>query len=102
MKIAVMGDKDFMLGFEVGGVKATCEINDNTYIEKFDEYFDKKDVGVIIIEERFFTKLPARVKKKLEKIISPVVISMSREGSKGSDLSELIKRCLGVDLWKES
>ena len=101
MKIAVMGEKDFMLGFEVGGVKVSCDINDQNYVERFEEYFDKKEIGIIIMDEKFYKKMPGRIKKKLEKTISPVVISISPEGSGGADLSELIKRCLGVDLWKE-
>ncbi len=101
MKIAVMGEKDFRLGFEVGGVKVSYEIGEQDFVEKFEKCFEQKDIGIIIIDERFFKKMPARIKKKLEKTISPVVISIAPEGSGGSDLSELIKRCLGVDLWKE-
>lgn len=101
MKIAVLGEKDFMLGFELGGVKTSCEINEQNFTEKFEEYFDRKEVGIIIMDEKFHKKLPARIKKKLEKAISPVVISVSPGGAGGTDLAELIKRCLGVDLWKE-
>ncbi len=101
MKIAVLGEKDFTLGFELGGIKKVKEINESNYVEAFEEYFSKEDTGIIIMDEKYFKRLPPRLRKKVEKSISPVVIAVSESGAGSSDIQALIKRSLGVDLWKE-
>ncbi len=101
MKIIVMGGKDFTLGFQLGGIKEVWEIDENNYSQKFESCLVEADVGIVIIDEKYYKKLPARLKKKLEKMISPVIVSISESDVGASDISELIKRSLGVDLWKQ-
>ena len=101
MKIGIIGKKDFTVGFQLAGAKKIYEVSDQDYVEKFENCFSEQDVGIIIMDELFFKKLPLRLKKKIEKAVSPVVVSISETDIGGADLSALIKRCLGVDLWKE-
>ncbi len=100
MEIAVIGDRDFIVGFELSGVKKMYEVSESDYLGKFEECFIKENVGIIIMEEKYFKKLPARLKKKIEKTVSPVVVSISESDIGATDISALIKRSLGVDLWK--
>ncbi len=101
MKIAVMGCKDFALGFGLGGVKTPYEVNENNYVELFEKCYSEREIGIIILEEQYYKKMPARIKKKLEENISPVVISISREDVGASDLGKLMLRVFGTDIWKE-
>lgn len=101
MKISVIGDKDFALGFRLSGIKKLCESNETNYVQNFESCFEDPEMGIIIIEERYFKKLPARLKKKIEKVVSPVIVSISGEEVGGTDIGAMIKRSLGVDLWKQ-
>ena len=100
MKIAVIGEKDFTVGLQLGGVKAVYEVSETDYLQKFEECFNLENVGIIIMDEKYFKKLPHRIQKKIEKSISPVVVSISETDIGGADIGALIKRSLGVDLWK--
>ena len=101
LKIVVIGEKDFALGFQLSGVKEVKEVNESNYVERFEKSMGEEGVGIIVMDDKYFKKLPQRVKKKIEKSITPVVIAMSETEVGASDLGALIKRCLGVDLWKE-
>lgn len=100
MDIAVVGDKDFVVGFELASIKKKYEVDESNYTERFEECFGRQNIGIIIMDEKFFKRLPQRLKKKIEKSVSPVVVSLSDSEAGSADLSALIKRSLGVDLWK--
>lgn len=100
MEVAVVGDRDFVVGFELAGIKRIYEVGESDYTERFEECFTKENVGIIIVEEKYFKKLPPRLKKKIEKAVSPVIVSLSESEAAASDIATLIKRSLGVDLWK--
>lgn len=101
MRIAVIGSEDFALGFRVCGIKRVILAKDDDFAKKFNECFEQEDLGVIIVEESLYSTLPGRIKKRIEKTISPVVIPLSTDLSESTDLKYLIKRCIGIDLWKE-
>jgi V/A-type H+-transporting ATPase subunit F len=99
MEIAVVGTDDFTIGFELCGVHRIYRTMNGDYMQKFDEAFNAKDNGVIIVDEDDFSKLPPHIQKRVEKTLSPVVVPVSELG-KGADIRALIKRCIGIDLWK--
>lgn len=99
MKICVLGKKEFVIGFQLCGIKDIFIIDENSFVEKFEECFNMQDAGVLIVEEKYFAGMPQYIKRKVEKALSPVVIPVSEE-SKSDDIKHLIKRCLGVELWK--
>ena len=101
MKIAVLGERDFATGFRLAGIKTVYEVSDADFVQRFEECFSVEGIGIIIMDEKYFKKLPSRFKKKIEKAVSPVVVSVSETNVGGADIAELIRRSLGVDLWKE-
>ncbi len=98
MDIAVLGTDDFVTGFRLAGVKNTFAVT-NDFDEKIKEVLDNKEIGVIVIEQEEMDKMSNKTKRVLEKLITPVLITLSSKG-KETDLRELIKRTVGVDLWK--
>ncbi|MBU2100444.1 V-type ATP synthase subunit F [Candidatus Micrarchaeota archaeon] len=98
MDIAVLGTDDFVTGFRLAGVRNTFVVANN-FDEKIDEVLGNKEIGVIVIEQEEMDKMNPKTKRILEKLITPVLITLSSKG-KETDLRELIKRTVGVDLWK--
>ncbi|MBU1120676.1 MAG: V-type ATP synthase subunit F [archaeon] len=98
MEIAVVGTDDFVTGFQLSGVR-TVFVIEKDVDEKIMEAINSPEVGVIVMEEEELAKASFRTKKLLEKLVKPVLITLSSKG-KETDLRQLIKRTVGVDLWK--
>lgn len=99
MQIAVVGSDDFITGFRLAGIKALYETNEQNIDQKIQDMIEIEDIGVIVLMEEDYQKVGLATKRKLEKIVSPVIITLA--GEEKSSLRELIKRSIGVDLWKE-
>lgn len=97
MEIAVVGNDDFVTGFALAGVRHIFSA-ENNIDEKVEEVLRGSDIGVLVMEESQFQKLNNKNKKVLEKLVKPVLVLISAEGS--SDIRDKIKRSLGIDLWK--
>lgn len=98
MQIAVIGTDDFVTGFRLAGIKNTVAV-ENNFDEKINEILNKEEIGVIVAEQEELDKTSVKTKRTLDKLITPVLITLSSKG-KETDLRELIKRTVGVDLWK--
>ena len=98
MEIAVVGNDDFATGFALAGVRYyfTSETNLD---EKVEEALKYKEIGVLVMEEEQFQSLNNKTKKMVEKLVKPVLVLISDKG-KETNIREMIKRSLGVDLWK--
>jgi len=98
MKIGVVGDEDFVLGFRLAGVdKAYVSEGDSR--QAFRRAVEDDEIGIIVIHEKDYSKFPPATIKAMEKASRPIVITISEtEGE--SNIREMIRRCIGVDLWK--
>lgn len=93
-KIVVVGNEDFTLGFELVGIESTT-------MDKFEELIsNKSDVGVVVISQEDYNTLSIRVRNTIDKLIKPIVVILSQDDIKGSNLRDAIIRALGVDLLK--
>lgn len=98
MEIAVIGNDDFTTGFALAGVRHAFTA-ENSLDEKVEEALKFPEIGVLVVEEEQFNALNVKTKKMLEKLVKPVLVLVSDRG-KETDLRDLIKRSLGVDLWQ--
>jgi len=98
MEIAVLGTDDFVTGFSLAGVKNTFTVKES-FDSTINSVLENKEIGVIVVEQEEMDKMNVKTKRTLEKLITPVLITLSSKG-KETDLRELIKRTVGVDLWK--
>jgi len=94
--IAVVGNRDFVLGFKLAGIR-------DTFIEdKIDERVNnllmEKKVSVIVIQDTEYEKLSQDLKRKFSKSMEPVVVPVGKLGEE--DVREKIKRAIGIDLYK--
>jgi len=100
MEITVIGSDEFITGFQLAGIKNSIEAQGNKLNEEVSKIIEEKKAGILIMEEKDFEKLNRHLKAILDKSITPVVITLSKE-AKESDLRTLIKKSIGIDLWKE-
>jgi V/A-type H+-transporting ATPase subunit F len=93
--IAVIGDSDFTLGFELAGVQKT--FGKENYREKIEELIDREDLGILIVKEDDLQELPKRVRNQVGSNVDPVVVSLS-ETAESERLQEKIKKAIGADI----
>jgi len=98
MQIAVLGNDEFVTGFRLSGISHVFSSEDRLDA-KVEEALGVAEIGVLVMEEAAFSTLNNKTKKRLERIVKPVVVTISGKG-KETNLREMIKRSIGVDLWK--
>ena len=98
VKTAVLGSNEFIVGFQLAGIKDTIEASGNPMndIKKLKE---RKELGVVIIDEKIMEKLDKHDRIDVEDSVDPVFIPVSTKVEQDS-LKRLIKKSIGVDLWK--
>ncbi len=101
MRAVAIGDLDFIIGFRLSGIDGIKIENDSKFLDEFKKLSENKDVGIIIVQEKYYIKF----KKEIESIISerlyPIVVSIpGKEGkiSKEFLLSSLIKKAIGIEI----
>lgn len=93
--IAVIGSKQFTIGFELAGVQKT--FTDENYQEKIQQLIDREDIGIVIAEKSDLDELPERIRRDVNESVDPVVVPLS-EKAEGSQLQDKIRKVIGVDL----
>ena len=99
MEIAVVGNSDFTLGFQLAGINRLY--NSNTVEESAEhlkELLNDKGVGIVVVNSELLTKLPERLRERLSNSITPTVLGIGTE--EDNTLRESIRKAIGVDLWK--
>ncbi|MHC1631711.1 MAG: V-type ATP synthase subunit F [Methanotrichaceae archaeon] len=99
MQIAVVGSSDAVIGFALAGIRKTYEAtSEDDMISKIDDVMADPDVGILVLNQADFNKLPSRTQSTLTESVKPTVISIGTEES--TEMREKIKKAIGVDLWK--
>jgi len=100
MQIAVVGSNDFITGFQLAGVRSIYQTDSSNIEETIQKVIEDEEIGVMVLEEEEMQKLSHRARKSLDKLIKPVIVTLTTEPKK-DDIRELIKRSVGIDLLKE-
>ncbi|MDP6648346.1 MAG: V-type ATP synthase subunit F [Candidatus Woesearchaeota archaeon] len=95
---AVLGSNEFIVGFQLAGIKTTIEASD-VLIDDINKIKEKKENGVVVIEEKILEGLDKHDRIDVEDSVDPVFIPVSTEAEQES-LKRLIKKSIGIDLWK--
>ena len=98
VKTTDLGSNEFIVGFQLAGIKDTIEISNNP-ISYINNLKSQKEVGVVIIEEKIIEDLDKHQRLEVEDSVDPVFIPVSTKVEQDS-LKRLIKKSIGVDLWK--
>ena len=98
VKIAVAGQSEFIVGFQLAGIRDTIELG----ISPFDELKNLKSIkefGIVVVDEKIMDSFEIHQKIDIESSVDPVFIPVSIKVEQDS-LRRLIKKSVGVDLWK--
>ncbi len=98
VKLAVIGSNEFVVGFQLAGIKNVIESGDKPF-EHIKRLKGSKDIGIVVVDEKIIEKLDIHQKSEVEASVEPVFIPLS-EKSEQDSLKRLIKKSIGVDLWK--
>jgi len=98
VKTAVLGSNEFIVGFQLAGIKETIEVSDNP-LQDINNLKNNKEIGIVVIEETIMESLDKHQKIEVEDSVDPVFIPVSTKVEQDS-LKRLIKKSIGVDLWK--
>ena len=99
MEIAYVGSSDSVLGFNLAGVKKSYAANtEDELVSKINQVLADSDVGILVLRQSEYNKLPKRLQVQLSESTRPTVIAIGTEES--TEMREKIKRAIGVDLWK--
>ena len=98
VKTAVLGSNEFIVGFQLAGIKETIEVSDNP-LQDINDLKNNKEVGIVVIEEKIMEDLEKHERIEVEDSVNPVFIPVSTKVEQDS-LKRLIKKSIGVDLWK--
>ena len=97
VRLAVAGSNEFVVGFQLAGIKNVVEIGSAKF--ELSSLVKNKDIGIIIIDEDLISKMDTYERNLMEGSVEPVFIPLSTNLEQDS-LKRLIKKSIGVDLWK--
>ncbi|MFZ2536424.1 V-type ATP synthase subunit F [Methanothrix sp.] len=99
MEIAFVGGSESVLGFNLAGVKKSYAANtEDELVSKIGDVMADSNVGILVLKQSDYNKLPKRLQEQLSESIKPTMITIGTEQS--TEMREKIKRAIGVDLWK--
>jgi V/A-type H+-transporting ATPase subunit F len=98
--IGVMGTSDFVLGFNLAGVRKTYVVERTDFPKEIERVLAQKDnLGILVVEAHNVEGLQGNLRRKVSESLEPVVIALG-EGAGEADLREKVKRAIGIDLYK--
>ena len=96
MDIAIIADKDTIIGFKLAGVRNSTIFNEKTIKEDVEKF---KDAHILILTENIAKTVR---ENKLEKLIEGVIVEVpDKKGSTGlaiNEISRLFEEAIGVKL----
>ncbi|MBS3096666.1 hypothetical protein J4480_04465 [Candidatus Woesearchaeota archaeon] len=98
VKIAVAGGNEFIVGFQLAGIRDTIEMTGD-YFNQLKNMKNKKEIGIVVVDERMIESLEPYQRLEIEASVEPVFIPVSTKTEQDS-LKKLIKKSIGVDLWR--
>ncbi|VVB68082.1 V-type ATP synthase subunit F [uncultured archaeon] len=99
MEIAFVGGSGSVLGFNLAGIKKSYAADsEDALVAKIGEVMADSNVGILVLMQSDYNKLPKRLQEQLSESIKPTIIAIGTEQS--TEMREKIKRAIGVDLWK--
>lgn len=98
MELAVIGREEFVLGFQLAGIRNIFKVGKEP-LKDVQELMNREKLGVVIIDKNILDNFDPHDRFDIEDSISPVFVPLSSEAEQ-EGLRRLIKKSIGVDLWK--
>ncbi len=100
LNIGIIGGPEFILGFQLAGIKQTYKVEDKPQ-ETMQEALANKEIGILIVDDAIMHKLDERTRDDITASVQPVCIQLSTEAGAQDSLRKMIRKSIGIDLWKE-
>ena len=97
--IGVIGRNEFVLGFRLAGISKVTECDEKTFLATVTKQMEDAEVGILIVDEVLLDTIDSSDLYDLERSVQPVIIGVSEKASQ-DNLRRMIKKSIGVDLWK--
>ncbi len=105
MKIVSISDEDTAIGLKLAGIGEAHVVRSQDEAEKLIlQYYEEKDVGLIILSEKIGELIRPTIKKlsKLSKKAYPIVVEIPDKYGpierEVDPLQEIIRRAVGIDI----
>lgn len=95
--IAAIGNKEFLVGFQLAGIKKTYDIAKTTIQQAMKE----PSIGILVLDRRDVDQLPDHVKLEVEGSVKPTTVILSEDASSAEALRRMVKKSIGVDVWEK-
>ena len=99
MNIVVIGDEYFVAGFNIAGI-SRARVVDKDSAGKVVEDAVAADNAVVITNKTVYDMLNPRMKETVNTTVKPTFVILSHDLGAEENLRMMIKRSLGIDLWK--
>jgi V/A-type H+/Na+-transporting ATPase subunit F len=101
-ELAVIGNNEFVMGFELIGLSKVFEAETAEKIKySFTKAMGDQNIGIIVTNDAAIEKLEGNFRRQVESSITPVVVVLSSKGGAQENLREMIKKAIGIDLWNK-
>jgi V/A-type H+/Na+-transporting ATPase subunit F len=101
-ELAVVGNSEFVMGFELIGIKKIFEGESKEHLKvAFTDALKDSSVGIIVTNNISLDKLDSNFRRQVENSITPVTVVLSTDTGAQENLRDMIKRAIGIDLWNK-
>ncbi len=99
-KIAVIGERELVLGFKLIGVTDVFIKNDSEALQTLSELLSSQQYNLIMLSENLRSKMDSNLLRLADTSLKPLVIFIPIPGKEAEQESveRLAKRVLGVDI----
>jgi len=108
--LAAIGSNEFILGFQLAGIRKTVELDSaagkksdisaKNIKELVSDGNSDNNIGIVIMDENLLEAMSFFDRNDIENCISPVFILLSTRAAQ-ENLRKLIKKSIGIDVWKQ-
>lgn len=99
-KVAVVGDKDSILGFKALGIDA-FPVFDGDEARKAVDNLARKDYGIIFITEQMASLIPDTIERYNNKMIPAVILIPSNQGTLDIGMNRIrdnVEKAVGINI----
>ena len=98
-KMAALGTDEFVLGFQLAGIRNTLVAGDNPE-NQIRELMKSEELGIVIIDEPTLDRVSSYTRHDIMDSVKPVFIMLS-DKAEDESLRRMIRKSIGVDLWEK-
>ncbi len=101
-KLAIVGDRELVIGYRLIGIDDTFIVDDETAVKKIQELYSSGEFGLVIASNSVKAKLSRKFLSEIEGSIEPLILFMpSQKETVEEDqesIAALAKRVLGINI----